>query len=377
MNYAITSTGNPYQNNNVVISDGTNRIAKLNNNEKRPAIARFWQANRPDLKTFENEVKKEASPLHGYDVVLSRLGMTMEAYETYCLVNGFRKLKVNSVVNKKALRGYNSCPKEEIKKEEIKPVIEEKPANEVAQMESIVPQEEPKEMPLPTREETREEIRQEPIRDAYQSTLPVNESRTTRYTDVINAPSRVMPRQEETRVMDNVQVVNTLPSRSERNSSLVESNVYADSVNSLVNDDAYQSKIVVGESSRNLDMINNTTHYGNDSDGIFSETVKLQEQTSAIKNETAELNGRIINLEQELAARERRVKEKEAMHKQNEYNKAKKAYKLASEEKYSKTSVYKDLASKIKELQEREAQLDELNSSYEEENSSYGMRRAA
>jgi len=115
----ITITNNPYQNNNV-LSDETFRVAKLNNETKRPHIAKYWETNMPKLETKIAEagkiVENIASREHSYDVVLGRLGMTSKDYYKAGNVDGFRKLKVNEFVRDKTLNAYEGSTKAEIEK---------------------------------------------------------------------------------------------------------------------------------------------------------------------------------------------------------------------------------------------------------------------
>ena len=259
MDYAITNYSSS------ALSDGTFRVAKLNNSTKRPVLVANYEKALASLKTVNSaprmeEVSKtvDNNVSHNYDSVIEKLLMTTEIFDDKSNVTSFRKLKVNSLVKDKIsnVRNYVNS----------KIVVEKKETIDVMPQVEV-----PKEEPV--RENVVNDIRIAPdMVSSMNDFMGVSDTRASRYekkdeyrNDIVNTPDRF----RENRAVDNNvnyahyeepvnDKVNNFPSRSERNMSYEERNPYAESVNSLVNEEsgAYQGKIVVGEGSKNLDKIN-------------------------------------------------------------------------------------------------------------------------
>ena len=120
MNYTITQ--NPYENESTVITTRgvmtDAKVAKLNNDKKKPALISHWENLRP---------KKEEAPLveenvpKDYQSLLDSVGITVVNYGNDVNNTGAKKLRVNKIVNEKARNIYNNTDKEDVIPE---PVIE-------------------------------------------------------------------------------------------------------------------------------------------------------------------------------------------------------------------------------------------------------------
>lgn len=119
MNYTIVE--NPYENESTVIATRgvltDAKVAKLNNDKKKPALIRHWEALKP---------KKDVSPatqslLKDYQVLLDSVGITAVNYGTSAANTGAKKLRVNKIVNEKTRNVYNNS-----NKEDVIPMVEEK-----------------------------------------------------------------------------------------------------------------------------------------------------------------------------------------------------------------------------------------------------------
>jgi len=270
-----------------VLSDGTYRVAKLNNTTKRPVLVANYNKALAVLNTqanvdkSQNEVANVGSSSHSYDVVLGRLMMTTESFNHFTNCESYRKLKVNKIVNEKVSNVYNSVPREEIKQKE--PVVSVNEEVKVPEVKQELPNEFAN-MPSFTPEEKKEyEVRIEKNDDNQM----INNTRTSRLeqrdvvsNNIINTPERFkeMPVSDyQSFVRDNTDVqddfygnhssekVNSLPSRSERNYGYEERNPYAESVSNLVNDggNAYKGELVVGRDRETLDKIDRITDKNN------------------------------------------------------------------------------------------------------------------
>ena len=270
-----------------VLSDGTYRVAKLNNTTKRPVlVANFNKAlavlnAQANVEKAKEEVAKVGSSSHSYDVVLGRLMMTTESYNHFTNCESYRKLKVNKIVNTKISNVYNSVPREEVKQEETVVMVN----NDVKEPE--IKQELPNtalNMPFVTSEDKKEyevKIEKNDNNQMFNNTRASRlEQRDVVSNDVINTPERFKETpapdyqqfvRDNTDVQDDFygnhssEKTNSLPSRSERNYSFEERNPYADSVSSLVNDgsNAYKGELVVGRDRETLDKIDRITDKNN------------------------------------------------------------------------------------------------------------------
>ena len=129
MNYTFIE--NPYKDeNSVVTTRGVMtdaKIAKLNNVTKRPAIVKNWEDNRPQpvVSLISTPETKD------YSSLLNTVGITIVNHAKEADNSGAKKLRVNKIVNEKAINIYDNSekidmvpekvavPKEE-KKEEVK-----------------------------------------------------------------------------------------------------------------------------------------------------------------------------------------------------------------------------------------------------------------
>lgn len=276
MDYAI----NDYS--KYVLSDGTFRVAKLNNQTKRPVLtANFMKALEKlrqapvDTASLVEKAKEEVASVgsqeHSYDVVLGRMGMTTESYDSRTTTSGYRKLKVNSLVENKlsdvrdfvGLKVKTSKQEDKVVKQEIVEVPLEAVQKEVEQPNVM------------------NDLKIQPENVASMNDfMGINETRTSRYeqpapsSNILNTPDRFKENnvidatsrfkkntgdENNSVVSENTGKVLSFPSRVERNNAVEEKNPYTESVNALVNEGsgAYQGKLNVGEDRRKLDIINN------------------------------------------------------------------------------------------------------------------------
>ena len=358
------------------------RVAKLNNTAKRPILHAHYVSELEKMmqQVVQNvaghkpisEVRNERADLAVNNAEFSKLLFSNNNTDKNKIkVNnaefsevlfpstgnsiGTRKLKVNEMVMEKTKKRYKVAQASFVN-ETIAPVVE-KPVENVQPPIS-------QEIQRPVTPE----VHVEPV------TPPLEESRMSRLYRTGEMPTvQNEPFEEKRKPVSDV--INT-PARFGG-----ESNPLYEAAHALVNDEqivnnSLASKIEVGEESKKLDRINAVSHGDAMYDEITSETAKLQEEISVIRERNKELDNKIIDIEQLYAATEKRIKEKEAALKKNELQKAKKAYTQAQEEKLSKTNTYKDLATKLRELQLREAQIDQLANSSDDDYS-HGIGRVA
>ena len=135
----ITFEENPYlEGKNIVLSDGTFKIAKMSASTKAPAVVSNWEKEISKMKSI---VDKVGSQSYGMDLILGRLGMESIDYYANYKKESARKLKVNPIVANKAKKAYgvhdaviletkeevfedkqdtkNNLPSEEIMNEEV------------------------------------------------------------------------------------------------------------------------------------------------------------------------------------------------------------------------------------------------------------------
>ena len=122
MNYTIIE--NPYvDEKTVVTSRGVMtdaKVAKLNNDRKKPALVRHWEELRP-----QPVVSAPVEPaVKDYSSLLDNVGITPVNYGLEVTNSGAKKLRVNKIVNDKAKNIYNNSDKEDIVPE-VAPVVEE------------------------------------------------------------------------------------------------------------------------------------------------------------------------------------------------------------------------------------------------------------
>ncbi len=109
MNYTIIS--NPYKDDKSVISTRgvmtDAKVAKLNNDKKKPALVRHWEELRPEvtIPTVTVSTPKD------YSSLLFNVGISPVNYGVLVTNSGAKKLRVNKIVIEKAKVVYNSSKK--------------------------------------------------------------------------------------------------------------------------------------------------------------------------------------------------------------------------------------------------------------------------
>ena len=122
MNYTVIE--NPYENESTVIATrgvmNDAKVAKLNNDKKKPALIRHWESLRPEPK---------ASPLvesapKDYQALLDNVGIKVVNYGTDVNNTGAKKLRVNKIVTEKTRNIYNNSSREDVVAEEAPSLVE-------------------------------------------------------------------------------------------------------------------------------------------------------------------------------------------------------------------------------------------------------------
>lgn len=112
MNYTIIE--NPYVGEkSIVTTRGVMtdaKVAKLNNDKKKPALVRHWEELRPVVKV---DTPSPAVP-KDYRSLLDGVGITPVNYGQIVANSGAKKLRVNKIVNDKAKNVYNNSNKEDV-----------------------------------------------------------------------------------------------------------------------------------------------------------------------------------------------------------------------------------------------------------------------
>lgn len=112
MNYTIIE--NPYNDEKTVVATRgvmtDAKVAKLNNDKKRPALVKNWENLRPTVipTVSLNPVPKD------YSSLLEQAGITAVNYGINVANNGAKKLRVNKIVNVKAQNVYSNSPKVDV-----------------------------------------------------------------------------------------------------------------------------------------------------------------------------------------------------------------------------------------------------------------------
>ena len=126
MNYTVIE--NPYENESTVITTRgvmtDAKVAKLNNDKKRPALIRHWENLRPTKEVEEAPDVTEDVP-KDYQELLDTVGITPVNYGMEVTNTGAKKLRVNKIVNEKARNVYNNSEKQNVIPEPA-PIEEEK-----------------------------------------------------------------------------------------------------------------------------------------------------------------------------------------------------------------------------------------------------------
>ena len=127
MNYTVIE--NPYENESTVIATRgvmtDAKVAKLNNDKKKPALIRHWESLRPEK---QESPSVESAP-KDYQALLNNVGITAVNYGTEVNNTGAKKLRVNKIVNEKARNVYNNSSHEDVIPEAA-PVVEKEVVEE-------------------------------------------------------------------------------------------------------------------------------------------------------------------------------------------------------------------------------------------------------
>ena len=184
MNYTIIE--NPYKENIVINTRGVMtdaKVAKLNNDRKRPALVKNWESLRP-----KEVVAPSVSVPKDYNSLLDSVGITAVNYAPSSNSIGAKKLRVNKIVNDKARNVYNNSNREDVIPEkavvEAPVVVETKPEQEVSSRED-----------LHGRHEKTGEIPVNEIKDAIKNETVTYTTRTERNSGV-DVPTKPEVKQE-------------------------------------------------------------------------------------------------------------------------------------------------------------------------------------
>lgn len=111
MNYTII--GNPYDTNATVVNTRgvmtDAKVAKLNNDKKKPALVSNWEKLRPNVV----ETTK-VTTLKDYNSLLDEVGIKTVNYGVNVTNTGAKKLRVNKLVNDKTKKIYDNSSKEDV-----------------------------------------------------------------------------------------------------------------------------------------------------------------------------------------------------------------------------------------------------------------------
>lgn len=135
MNY--TAVENPYKDESVVVTTRgitDAKVAKLNNDSKRPALVSNWEKLRP------TEASAPASVPKDYGSLLNSVGIEVVNYGSPVNNTGAKKLRVNKIVNEKARNVYNNSDKINVEPQKEEPAlnVEPKEVNEMSFTPNIV-----------------------------------------------------------------------------------------------------------------------------------------------------------------------------------------------------------------------------------------------
>ena len=127
MNYTIMD--NPFKENSVILTRGVvtdAKVAKLNNDTKRPSLVKNWEAGIPQAPVTVN-----AEPIvRDYTSLLNSVGISMVNFAPSVTNSGAKKLRVNKIVKDKAQNVFGASEKIDIEpvveKVESQPIVEEK-----------------------------------------------------------------------------------------------------------------------------------------------------------------------------------------------------------------------------------------------------------
>ena len=170
MNYTVLE--NPYKEGSVVNTRGVMtdaKVAKLNNDKKRPALVSHWESLRP-----KEVVAPVVSTPKDYNALLNSVGITVVNYSPVSRNTGAKKLRVNKIVNEKARNVYNSSNKIDVMPQEV--MVETKPVEEKIIVDNSVA----------LNASDREDIHG---RHERTGEVPVNEIKEAIKNDVVNSPT--------------------------------------------------------------------------------------------------------------------------------------------------------------------------------------------
>ena len=337
MNY--TFVDNPYRDENIVITTRgvmtDAKIAKLNNETKRPAIVAHWEAGIP-----QPVVSVASAPVDNkkdYKEILSSIGIEPVVFPPKANSSGAKKLRVIQMVNGKVSNVYSNSEKAE--------VVPEMPKVELPKVEVEKPEEvkvEAKENPLePNIISSREEIHG---RHERTGEIPVN--------DIKAAIER-----EEVPATNNI--VQTL-SRSERNNDVAK-RVDAGNVVKAGDMDEY-NKLLHGKEEVEEDI---SRQWQGARDQLFKEEEKNKKVSEQLIAATRELEALKEKKDQILKMQEKKTKE--------EIERINNSRGLLQEDTLEKTNNLTSIQSEIAKLKAQMLSLEEENY---EDNRSFGSRAA-
>lgn len=333
----ITFLNNPQDNSRVVVyTNGTHvasKAAKLDNNMKRPVLVDHYNA---ELAKMVKVVENVASPSHGYDASLGRLGITTVYYDAKAQNISARKLKVKGgVVDKGVLAKYNKAI------EGMKPSViakEEKVIN------AFVP---------PVKEEVKPVVT--PVVNMEPVVQPLNDTRVGRLertgeipvvrqdipsynvgNNVINTPDRFINRDNQ----PSNNVVN-FPSRMERAKE-----------NEVSREDNITRTAEIGKGAKELDKINTLIH-GNEGSDLSVEIQNAHRQLEAAMMENKRVVTQSATLEEQIKnvkATVEQLKKEKAEAQQRELDKTLDMIEATKEENLGATRRMTNLQAELAEL---------------------------
>ena len=137
MNFTIVE--NPYKDENSVITTRgvltDAKIAKLNNDKKKPAIVKHWEENIPQpvvtvMNTIEKDEKKICTD------TLARVGVTAVNEPHEVIIEGYKKIKTNQIVPQNTIKVSNVVDKIDVVP--LKAPVVETPKEEIKEVPKVV-----------------------------------------------------------------------------------------------------------------------------------------------------------------------------------------------------------------------------------------------
>ena len=323
MNYAITE--NPYEEGVTIATRGVMtdaKIAKLNNDTKRPALVANWEQGKPVIKSNQGSIEISKVVERDYDSLLDKIGIGAISYQKTVNSTGAKKLRVNKIVVSKTGTIYDAVKKE---------VIEE------AQKQDLVNQ--INALSEPTREIKREDVHG---RHEHTGEIPVNDIKEAVHTE--------MPQ--------NVPTI----SRMERN-AMEHENVVK------------QEEIKQEPKAGDIDLYNNLLHSGKEDD-VSRQLQGAREELSIEKEESkklAEQYSRAVRELEELKLDIENKRKIKAQQERRELSETLNNLETLKKENLERTS---DLSSIQSEIAKLRAERQEMESNFYDNSRSFGRRAA-